>query len=120
MQLYLRYRHEWRVQTTMLARERLLNKWFQQNVAQWGVLIYTTTDKKLLGDFNRLSSLRGLFELLVRETGERKYSLETMILVKVIHDMFLSLAHKNDGTEIKVLRAYLRRKIKILGGIPTR
>lgn len=56
----------------------------------------------------------------MRETGERKSSLETMILVKVIHDMFLSLAHKNDGTEIKVLRAYLRRKIKILGGIPTR
>lgn len=80
--------------------------------------MYTTVDKKLWGDFNRLSSLsRGLYELLVRETGERKTSLETMILAKVIHDMFLSLAHKNDETEIKVLRAYLRRRIKILGGI---
>lgn len=31
--------------------------------------------------------------------------------------MFLSLAPKNDGTEIKVLTVYLKRKIKILGGI---
>lgn len=40
----------------------------------------------------------------VGETQEKKTTSETMILGQGIHDMFLSLTHRNDGMEGKGLR----------------